>query len=96
MLRKAGSGHQARHGPQSLGIRAITFNVGSLGELDRVESFLKGRDLFTTRRTIEGASEVVLGRDPDNSPLVFICYLGQTPGADYYRSVAEFVYSLDP
>jgi hypothetical protein len=53
----------------------MTFNVGSLGELDRIEAVLRGGDRFTSRRQIaDGASELLRGRDPDNLPLVFVCY----------------------
>ncbi len=90
-------GIHTRHGQQSLGLRSISFNVGSLAELDRIESVLRGRDLFTTRRRVdEGASELVVGRDPDNQPLVFVCYTrDETLGPDYYRAIASLVYSLD-
>ena len=87
ILRETRGRHQARHGPQSLGLRSMTFNVGSLGELDRIESFLRRRDLFTDRRHIaDGASDLLRGRDPDNLPLVFVCYTQDTIGADYYES----------
>ncbi len=96
ILRESRGIHQIRHGQQSLGLRSITFNVGSIDELDRIESFLRNRDLFTSRRPVtEGASELVLGRDPDNLPLVFICYAGDTLGPEYYRAVVNLVYSLD-
>ncbi len=75
----------------------LRFNVGSLNELNRIESLLRDRDLFTSRGQIEdGTSELLLGRDPDNSPLVFVCYAeDKTPGPDYYRSVGSLVYSQD-
>jgi hypothetical protein len=96
ILRQTSSIHQTRHGQQSLGLRYLTFNVGSLGELDRIESQLRGSDLFTERRDIaKGASEVTLGRDPDNLPLVFVYYAEGTLGPDYYRTIANLVYSLD-
>ncbi len=97
ILREARSMHRVRHGPQSLGIRSITFNVHSLGELDRIESVLRGRDLFTHRQSVaDGAAELLRGRDPDNLPLVFVCYIKvEGLGADYYRTVANLVYSLD-
>jgi hypothetical protein len=97
ILRELRSIHHIRHGQQSLGLRSITFNVGSLGELDRVENVLRNLNLFTSRRPVtEGASELLLGRDPDNLPLVFVCYAeDQTLGLDYYRTVANLVYSLD-
>jgi hypothetical protein len=98
ILRETRATHQARFGQQSLGLRSIAFNVGSIGELDRIESVLRGRGLFTSRRQIaDGASELLLGRDPDNLPLVFICFAeDQTLGPDYYRTVAaNLAYSLD-
>ena len=97
ILREARSVHQTRLGQQSLGFRSITFNVGSIGELNRIESVLRGHGLFTSRQQIaDGASELLRGRDPDNLPLVFVCYPdGQTLGPDYYRGVVDMVYSLD-
>ena len=97
ILRETRGIHHARHGQQSLGLRSIVFNVGSLAELDRIESVLRGRDLFTGRRQIaDGVSEFVSGRDPDNSPLVFVCYAdGETIGPDYYQQFANLMYSLD-
>jgi hypothetical protein len=97
LLREMRSMHHARHGQQSLGLRSIAFNVGSLGELNRVESVLRDRDLFTARQRIaEGESELVRGRDPDNLPLVFMCYADDKPlGPEYYEAVADLVFSLD-
>ena len=82
---------------QSLGLRSMTFNVGSLDELDRIESVLRGRDLFNTRQQIAGGvSELVRGRDPDNLPLVFAYYAHDGRlGPDYYRTVVNLAYSLD-
>jgi hypothetical protein len=74
----------------------MTFNVGSLGELNRIESFLRSRELFTDRRPIaDGASDLLRGRDPDNLPLVFVCYEKDTIGSDYYESAISLFYSLD-
>ena len=98
ILRETRSFHHVRHGQQSLGLRSITFNVGSLGELDRIESVLRGRDLFTSRRQVTGGtSDLLLGRDPDNLPLAFVCYAedDKMPGPDYYQAVANLVYALD-
>jgi hypothetical protein len=91
-----GSGH-TRNYQQSLGLRSIHFNVGLLGELDRLESELRGRDLFTSRSQIgDGASELLIGRDPDNLPLVFLYYTkNKWLNANYYRAVADRAYSLD-
>jgi hypothetical protein len=97
ILRETRDIHAARHGQQSLGLRTITFNVGSLGELDRIESVLRDRNLFTSRRPVaDGACELLRGRDPDNLPLVFVCYdEAKLLGPDYYRTFANLVYSLD-
>src|ERR1700722_19461454 len=90
ILRETRGNNRTRPGQQSLGLRSIHFNVGSLGELDRLDSRLGGRELFTSRRQIaDGASELLIGRDPDNLPLVFLCYPKNRPlKPDYYRDVA--------
>jgi catechol 2,3-dioxygenase-like lactoylglutathione lyase family enzyme len=97
ILREVRGSHPTRHGQQSLGLRSISFNVGSHGELDRIESVLRGRELFTSRGQLaNGVSELVLGRDPDNLPLAFVCYADdETLGPEYYRTVANLVYSQD-
>jgi catechol 2,3-dioxygenase-like lactoylglutathione lyase family enzyme len=97
ILRESRGSHHVRHGQQSLGLRSVTFNVGSLGELDRIESVLRSRDRFTSRQQIgDNASELLRGRDPDNSPLVFVCYPRDEPlGQEYFRTIAHMVYSLD-
>jgi hypothetical protein len=96
ILRQTSSIYPTRHGQQSLGLRFITFNIGSPGELDRLESQLRKSGHFTERRHIaDGAAEVILGRDPDNLPLVFVYYSNDMLGADYYRTVASLVFSLD-
>jgi catechol 2,3-dioxygenase-like lactoylglutathione lyase family enzyme len=95
ILRETRSTHHIRHGQQSLGLRSLTFNVGSEAELDRVESLLRDRELFTSRQPMaEEGADLVFGRDPDNQPLAFLHYTS-VPGADYYRAIARRVYSLD-
>ena len=85
-----------RHGQQSLGLRSITFNVGSLPELDRIEAVLRSGDRFTQRRQIDGAaSELIRGRDPDNLPLVFVSYATDTVGPEYYRTIISLIYAMD-
>jgi Icc-related predicted phosphoesterase len=87
----------ARRGQQALGLRTITFNVGSLTELDRIEAVLRARDLFTSRQSFaDGAAELVRGRDPDNLPLVFVSFAeDHTLGLDYYRAIATLAHSVD-
>jgi catechol 2,3-dioxygenase-like lactoylglutathione lyase family enzyme len=97
ILRESRGVHLTRHGQQSLGLRSITFSVGSLDELDRIEAVLRSHDLLTSRQKIaEGASDLLLGRDPDNLPLVFVWYdEAKTFGSDYYKAIASLFYSLD-
>ena len=96
LLRETRSLHQMRHGQQSLGLRSMTFNVGSPDELNRIESVLRRQDRFTDRRHIDAdASEFVRGRDPDNLPLVFASYATDTIGPDYYRTIISMIYSMD-
>jgi hypothetical protein len=97
ILRESRSTHAARHGQQSLGLRSITFNVGAPAELDRVEAVLRNRGLFTSRQTMfDATSDLIVGRDPDNLPLAFVCYAdGVTLSSDYYRTIGDIVYSLD-
>jgi catechol 2,3-dioxygenase-like lactoylglutathione lyase family enzyme len=96
ILRETQDMHQARHGPQSLGLRSISFNVGSLAELDRIESVLRNHGLYADRDNIaDGASQLVRGRDPDNLPLLFVCYAAETLGPDYYKAFDNLVYSVD-
>ena len=97
ILREARGIHHTRHGQQSLGLRSVTFNPGSVRELDRIESVLRSRRLFTARTHIpDGPSELLRGRDPDNLPLVFVHYAEDVPLApDYWRTIANLIYSLD-
>jgi hypothetical protein len=97
ILRELRGVQHVRHGQQSLGVRSVTFNVASSSELDRIESVLRGRDLFTSRGYIvDPSAELLRGRDPDNMPLVFVCYAADaTFGPDYFQAVATMAYALD-
>jgi hypothetical protein len=97
ILRESESMHHVRHGQQSLGIRSVTFNVGSLSEIDRIESVLGARNVYSRRQEIAGGACTLLrARDPDNMPLVFVTYADDRAlGADYYQEVSTLVYSLD-
>ena len=96
ILRQQERTDEGRQGPQSLGLRSEIFNLGSLAELNRIESLLRRRDLFTTRQNSPAnASDFVIGRDPDNLPLVFVYYAEDTLGADYYQRMIDLVYSID-
>jgi len=96
ILRQSERIDEGRQGQQSLGLRSEIFNLGSLAELNRIESLLRRRDLFTTRQNSPAnASDFVIGRDPDNLPLVFVYYAEDTLGADYYQRMIDLVYSID-
>jgi Glyoxalase/Bleomycin resistance protein/Dioxygenase superfamily len=86
-----------RHGPQSLGVRSINFSVGTTEELDRIESVLRGHNLFTDRKKLGAdATEFVSGRDPDNLPLLFVSYgRSDALNVDYFHMIADLTYSLD-
>jgi hypothetical protein len=87
---------EGRQGQQSLGLRSETFNLGSLSELNRIESFLRSRNLFTARRnSADNVSDFIIGRDPDDLPLVFVYYAEETLGNDYYKNMLDLVYSVD-
>jgi hypothetical protein len=68
-----------------------------VGQVDRIDSVLRGHELFTSRRQIaDGASELLLGRDQDNLPLVFVCYGEGNPiEPDHCRAIVPLIYSLD-
>jgi hypothetical protein len=97
ILRQVRSEHAVRHGQESLGVRSLTFNVGSTGELDRIEPLLRQHGQFTRRWTMsDGAAELMTGRDPDNLPLAFGSYdESKLIGTEYYGAIAGFVQSLD-
>ena len=87
---------EGRQGQQSLGLRSEIFNLGSLSELNRIETFLRSRNLFTARRnSADNVSDFIIGRDPDNLPLVFVYYAEEVLGADYYENMLDLVYSVD-
>jgi hypothetical protein len=97
LLREGSTSGYIRHGQQSLGLRSMCLTVPSAPELDRIEGVLRERGLFTARQGDAGqSSDLVLGRDPDNLPLVFVCYAdGAETNVDYYRNIVNLVYSLD-
>jgi hypothetical protein len=102
ILRESPKRHSVRHGQQSLGLRSITFNVGSRAEMDRVERVLQERMLPASRYDFAGRDlEVLRGRDPDNLPLIFVYPGAETrtnsafKDPDYYLAIVHLAYSLD-
>ena len=85
-----------RAGPNTLGLRACSFYVGSDAELDRVEQRLRALSAFQDRQLHgdDGRVRMVRGHDPDRLPLSFVTY--EPPlTSDEYRSVLSLVYSWD-
>lgn len=81
----------------TLGLRAVSIDVGSFEELDRVEKSLRERESLRDRRELSDGFEVVRGFDPDRQPLVFVAWTADkvfTP--DHYRDATQYLYALDP
>jgi catechol 2,3-dioxygenase-like lactoylglutathione lyase family enzyme len=86
-----------RSGQQSLGVRSVSFNVGSLAELDRVEERLRALDAFRQRQTVDeaGRFDVVFGYDPDRLALTFSAHeSGTTMHVSHHRAVG-LLYAVD-
>ena len=86
-----------RIGQQALGMRAVSFDVGSTAELDRVEERLESHGLLRYRRRVSETDdfEIIHGHDPDGLPLIFSTASGGPYSDEHYRRVALLMYSLD-
>jgi catechol 2,3-dioxygenase-like lactoylglutathione lyase family enzyme len=85
-------------GPDALGVRSLTYDVGSLAELERVEKGLRGFDAFRDRQSpSENACyQWVRGYDPDRFPLVFMAYeSGQKVSRVDLRRAMARMYAID-
>jgi catechol 2,3-dioxygenase-like lactoylglutathione lyase family enzyme len=85
-------------GQQALGVRALSCDVGSFAELDRVEERLRALGAFVNRQIIDGAErfEAVRGLDPDRLPLAFVAQQpGRTMTSADYEEVWTQLYSMD-
>jgi catechol-2,3-dioxygenase len=92
---------QARHnavhsGQQELGVRSFTCEVGSPGELDRVESRLRALGGFVSREFLGGndSFDVVRGHDPDRLSLLFVASEATVPPEAHLRVLAK-LYAVD-
>lgn len=87
---------QAVYPGGALGFRAVSFDVPSFGELDRVEGVLRNLNAFRGRQFIDEAEtfEMVQGQDPDRLPLVFVASETSVPLEDYRAALAR-LYSID-
>jgi len=84
-------------GQQTIGIRALAYDVGSLSELDRIEARLRALDAFRDRTVLDPAVgfEVLFGQDPDRLALTFIANeTGSKASFDESAAMAR-MYSMD-
>lgn len=88
----------AHPGRDAVGLRALTFEVGTPEELDRLERLLEARGALHDRHRMaepEGF-EFVRGQDPDRNVLVFSASPpGRPLSVDHYCQSLEFMYVLD-
>ena len=87
----------SHQGGQAIGLRALTWDVGSTAELDRVEARLRAHDAFRSRRPLpDNSGEFVHGHDPDRLALVFLAYDSEPDlSPEHFRSLTELMFALD-
>lgn len=88
----------SRSGQHALGVRSVSWDVGSLDELDQVEARLREADAFRDRASLpdrEGL-QVVRGYDPDRLALSFVADDSETAmSPEDYRAVLGWMYTMD-
>lgn len=85
-------------GGDTLGVRSLSWDVGSIAELDRVEERLRAAGAFRDRRGVPGHDrfEVVRGQDPDRLSLTFVANeTNAAMSSDDYLFVLALMYSID-
>jgi catechol 2,3-dioxygenase-like lactoylglutathione lyase family enzyme len=85
-------------GPEALGVRFLSYDVGSLAELERVEKGLRALDAFRDRQSPSANTgyQWVRGYDPDRFPLVFMAYeSGTKVSLDELRLAMARMYAID-
>ena len=85
-------------GQEALGVRSLTYDVGSLAELERVEKGLRAFDAFRDRRSPPETAgyQWVRGYDPDRFPLSFLAYeSGKTVSHEDLRRAMAQMYAVD-
>jgi catechol-2,3-dioxygenase len=93
VLREVGTGalHAGRH---SIGLRLLSFEVGSPDELEVIEQRLKDRNALVGQRRTE-AWRAVIGRDPDGLELSISSSLTGDPiQTDDWKVLDEMVYTI--
>jgi catechol 2,3-dioxygenase-like lactoylglutathione lyase family enzyme len=96
-LREASRG-PTRQGQDALGVRAVSFDVPSVAELDRIEAQLGHLGLLRDRHRLDGQEglEFVRGYDPDRLPLVFVSTdLHNELSVATLQRVAGLLYGVD-
>ncbi len=85
-------------GPDSLGVRSLTYDVGSLADLERVENALRAFDAFRDRQNPSESAcyRWVRGYAPDRFPLAFMTYeSGQKVSRVDLRRAMARMYAMD-
>ena len=80
----------------TLGVRSVTFDVGSFDELDRVARRLEEHGVHRDQGILAGNPDVryVRGYDPDRQALVFVAQKHE-PTIDNYYEALSFMYQTD-
>jgi catechol 2,3-dioxygenase-like lactoylglutathione lyase family enzyme len=85
-------------GSDALGVRSLTYDVGSVAELDRVEKGLRDFDAFRDRQSPSESTGYrwVRGYDPDRFPLAFMANESgkKVSLVDIHRAMAR-MYAFD-
>jgi catechol 2,3-dioxygenase-like lactoylglutathione lyase family enzyme len=83
-------------GAHAIGLRAISFDVGDVTELDRMEKRLNDHQALRCRGRWgeNGRLEYVQGSDPDRIPLFFVAVKG-TPTVCDIRASLGLLYGAD-
>ncbi len=90
-------GNAVHPGQQSIGLRALSCDVGSLSELDRVEERLRALGSFQDRLVVDSAAkfELVHGHDPDRVSLTFSASGTDRPPTFDEETTLASIYSVD-
>jgi hypothetical protein len=96
-LREAGGGH-SRFGPEAIGVRALFWQLASMGALDEVEESLAAHSALIQRynRSRSRSSETVVGMDPDRIALGFTASRdGTRLSVQQLAEIPALAYSID-
>lgn len=88
----------SRSGQDSLGVRALSIDVGTTAALDGVEERLRANDAFRDRQSIPSREklEVLRGIDPDRFPLNFVADESNSEMSKVdYEYVITLMYAID-